>query len=144
MNSTSTTGWKIHDGIKVRFHMTRRGDQDPCWLQRFPEKGGSGCGDNVKILSPIVKEPPPHHPRAGGGWTTEVRTICPPPSPLEPSISSVCMVEYNIYHAKNTCYIRVVRKVRLPGFEPGLEAWEASVLTAGLQSQHPSHYTLDI
>lgn len=68
MNSTATTGWKIHDGIKVRFHMTRRGDQDPCWLQRFPEKGGSGRGDNVKVLSPIVKKPLPHHPRAGGGW----------------------------------------------------------------------------
>lgn len=29
MNSTATTGWKIHDGVKVRFHMTQRGDQDP-------------------------------------------------------------------------------------------------------------------
>ena len=67
MNSTATTGWKIHDGVKVRFHMTGRGDQDPFWLQWFPEKWGSEHGGNVKVLSPIVKQPPPYHPRAGGG-----------------------------------------------------------------------------
>lgn len=69
MNSTATTGWKIHDGVKVRFYMTRRGDQDPFQLQWFPEKWGSEHGDNVRVLSPIVKEPLHTIPElVVGGW----------------------------------------------------------------------------
>lgn len=69
MNSTATTGWKIHDGVKVRFYITRRGDQGPFRLQWFPEKWGREHGDNVRVLSPIVKEPLHTIPElVVGGW----------------------------------------------------------------------------
>ena len=55
MYSTPTIGWNIlHDGMKVRFDMTRRDDQNPFWLQWFPERCGSGHGQNVTVMGPTA------------------------------------------------------------------------------------------